>query len=194
MFAVYKFQVVSKDWVGHRFQWKRLHFYSFTLLHFYTLIWTHFHSNILWGGNVENGIYPQCSVVHKNLKTLHLCRRNAKIVLFVTNVAKISTTSLWGQFLYALASLKPILFSQSVFWIADNLRIHQWKWDCANIISISASAVRTFSHVKCHGISMSNVMACQMSWQINVKCQMSNVKCHGISMSNFMAYQRQMYL
>ena len=46
-----------------------------------------------------------------------------------------------NRYLDALASLEPILFSQSVsqslifFWIADNLRIHHGK--CDRIVPIS---------------------------------------------------------
>ena len=67
------------------------------------------------------------------------------------------------HFLDALASLRPILFSEWVsefFWIADSLRIHQWK--CDRIVPISKASVLV--------LSVPSVMS-------NVKCQMSNVKC-----------------
>ena len=61
--------------------------------------------------------------------------------------------------------------------------------DCANILGVSASAVSTFStsastirpDVRCQMLNveyhMSNV-ECQMSWHINVKCQMIKYQMH----------------
>ena len=114
-------------------------------------------------------------------------------ILFRVHFIHFRLHSSGRSFLDALASLRPILFGQRVrpfFWIADNLRIHQWNeielcqynkyqcWCCQYLQSCQ------MSNIKCHGISMSNVMAyqCHGILMSNVnKCQLSNVKCHGMS-------------
>ena len=52
------------------------------------------------------------SVLKREISILHL------VLLFFLHPTPV--------FLDALASLRPILFSPCFFWIADNLRIHQW--------------------------------------------------------------------
>ena len=89
----------------------------------------------------KNFVTKKSVIKHHNLSSSYILNFFYSLFLFTPSVI------CNNRFLDALASLKPILFTQWVtpfFWISDNLRIHQWKWDRI-VTSVTASAVSTFS-------------------------------------------------